>query len=66
MRTVQEVLNVLIAQPLCQTENAMAFGAPRRPLATTTVAFVKKKGLAEFHSRHFYSATIAAKAFRAL
>jgi len=25
-----------------------------------------KKGLAEFHSRHFYSATIAAKAFRAL
>jgi len=23
----------------------------------------KKKGLAEFHSRHFYSATIAAKAF---
>jgi len=30
------------------------------------VAKEKKKGLAEFHSRHFYSATIAAKAFRAL
>jgi len=28
--------------------------------------FHKKKRLAEFHSRHFYGATIAAKAFRAL
>jgi len=34
--------------------------------ARTTTGALKKKVSAGFHSRHFYSATIAAKAYRAL
>jgi len=41
-------------------------GATELAICGVVVHSKRKKGLAEFHSQHFYSATITAKAFQAL